>query len=334
MLSSILHDTALDVLIVGAGPTGLACAIEAKKNGLSYIVIEKGSITDAIRRFPVNMTFFSTPDLLALDGIPFTTTNVRPNRSESLQYYRGIAEYHGLHLKLHTAVTSIARNGDEFHIETSRGGSAYNARSVVVATGYYDATNRLNVEGEDLPHVSHFYDEPYRYAQTDVAVIGGRNSAVEAALELWRHGARVTMIHRKAELGKSVKYWVRPDIENRIKNGEIAVRFNTVVRRITHDALIVEDIESSKQSELPVDFVFPLIGYRPDEALLRGAGVELSPALIPACNTATFETNVPHLYVAGSVMCGCETWSIFIENGRNHAKPVVADIVRQLGVVA
>jgi thioredoxin reductase (NADPH) len=318
-----------DVLIVGAGPTGLACAIEAKKAGLSYIVVEQGSITDAIRRFPLNMTFFSTPDLLALDGLPFTTTNVRPSRAESLQYYRGVAEYHDLNLKLHTAVTAISPADDGFTIATARG-IAYQAQSVIVAIGYYDATNHLNVEGEDLPHVSHYYDEPYRYAATDVTVIGGRNSAVEAALDLWRHGARVTMVHRKEDLGKSVKYWVRPDIENRIKNGDIAVHFNSVVQRITPEAVHLENTLTGEQSSIHSDFVFPLIGYRPDEALLRGAGVELSPILIPACNPATFETNVPRLYVAGSVMCGCETWSIFIENGRNHAKPVVADIVRQL----
>lgn len=317
-----------DIIIIGAGPTGLACAIEAQKTGFSYIVIEKGGITDAIRRFPVNMTFFSTPDLLALDGIPFTTTNVRPTRSEALQYYRGVVGYYHLNLLLHTDVLSIQKQGDVFHLTTSRGN--YGARRVIVATGYFDATNRLKVEGEDLPHVSHFYDEPYRYALSDVVVVGGRNSAVEAALELWRHGARVRLVHRQPELGKSVKYWVRPDIDNRIKNGEITAYFDSVVSRITPEFVYVRHSVSGVETAIKADFVFPLIGYRPDDALLRGAGVKVADNLIPEFHPETFETNIVGLYVAGSVMCGCETWSIFIENARAHAVPIVRHIAANL----
>ncbi|MFY8000112.1 MAG: YpdA family putative bacillithiol disulfide reductase [Candidatus Kapaibacteriota bacterium] len=313
-----------DVLIIGAGPTGLACAIEAQKAGLSYYVIEKGGITDAIRRFPVNMTFFSTPELLTLDGLPFTTTNVRPTRSEALQYYRGVVGYHQLNLLLHTTVRAIQKQNDVFLVDTTRTKLA--ARRVIVATGYYDATNRLNVEGEDLPHVSHYYDEPYRYALSDVVIIGGRNSSVEAALELWRHGARVTLVHRKEELGKAVKYWVRPDMENRIKNGEIAALFNTVVTRIEPEKIHLRNTQTGVESSLRAMFVFPLIGYRPDESLLRSAGVTIAGNLIPQFHPETFETNVAGLYVAGSVMCGCETWSIFIENGRAHAKPIITHI--------
>ena len=228
-----------DIIIIGAGPTGLACAIEAQKAGLSYIVIEKGGITDAIRRFPINMTFFSTPELLSLDGLPFTTVNVRPTRSEALQYYRGVVGYHRLNLLLHTEVKAVQKQGDVFLCTTSRGN--YGARRVVVATGYFDATNLLNVEGETLPHVAHYYDEPYKYALSDVVIIGGRNSAVEAALELWRHGARVHIVHRTAELSKVVKYWVRPDIDNRIKNGEITAHFDSVVSRITTEAVHIRN---------------------------------------------------------------------------------------------
>lgn len=314
-----------DIIIIGAGPTGLACAIEAQKAGLSYIVIEKGGITDAIRRFPVNMTFFSTPELLSLDNLPFTTTNVRPSRSEALQYYRGVAGYHRLNLLLHTEVKSVQKQGSVFHVATARGN--YGSRRVIVATGYFDATNLLNVEGEDLPHVAHYYDEPYKYAFSNVIVIGGRNSAVEAALDLWRHGARVHLVHRSAELSKVVKYWVRPDIDNRIKNGEITAHFDSVVNRITSDSVYVRHSVSGAETGIKADFVFPLIGYRPDEALLRGAGVNMADSLIPEFHSETFETNVAGLYVAGSVMCGCQTWSIFIENGRAHAKPIVEHIL-------
>lgn len=319
--SDIMHD----IIIIGAGPTGLACAIEAQKAGLSYIVIEKGGITDAIRRFPVNMTFFSTPELLSLDNLPFTTTNVRPSRSEALQYYRGVAGYHRLNLLLHTEVKSVQKQGSVFHVATARGN--YGSRRVIVATGYFDATNLLNVEGEDLPHVAHYYDEPYKYAFSNVIVIGGRNSAVEAALDLWRHGARVHLVHRSAELSKVVKYWVRPDIDNRIKNGEITAHFDSVVNRITSDSVYVRHSVSGAETGIKADFVFPLIGYRPDEALLRGAGVNMADSLIPEFHSETFETNVAGLYVAGSVMCGCQTWSIFIENGRAHAKPIVEHIL-------
>lgn len=317
-----------DIVIIGAGPTGLACAIEAQKAGLSYIVVEKGGITDAIRRFPTNMTFFSTPELLSLDGLPFTTVNVRPTRSEALQYYRGVVGYHRLNLLLHTEAKAVQKQGDVFLCTTSRGN--YGARRVIVATGYFDATNLLNVEGETLPHVAHYYDEPYKYALSDVVIIGGRNSAVEAALELWRHGARVHLVHRTAELSKVVKYWVRPDIDNRIKNGEIAAHFDSIVSRITTDAVHIRNNITGAETALKADFVFPLIGYRPDEALLRGAGVNVADNLIPEFHPETFETNVSGLYVAGSVMCGCQTWSIFIENGRAHAKPIVEHIVAGL----
>lgn len=337
-----------DLIIIGAGPTGLACAIEAQKRGLAYIVLEKGSITETVRRYPANMTFFSTPELLSLDNIPFSSVNVRPNRREALQYYRGVVESRRLNLRLHTRVISVRKESSEtqsetvFGVETRQENSfeandsdtnseKLFARKIVIATGYFDYTNNLNINGESLPHVSHYYDEPYRYTMTDVVVVGGRNSAVEAALEMWRHGARVTLVHRGSELSTAVKYWVRPDIENRIKNGEIRALFNTQLTEIRTNTALARNTQTGEITTLKADFVFPLIGYRPDETLLRGVGVELSDILIPTHNPDTFETNVKGLYIAGSVACGCQTWTIFIENGRAHALPVIADVCRSLG---
>ncbi|MCX7930348.1 MAG: YpdA family putative bacillithiol disulfide reductase [Chlorobi bacterium] len=315
----------LDVAIIGAGPTGLACAIEALRSNLQILVFDKGSICDSIRRFPVGMTFFSTPEQLELGGIPFTTSNIRPTRIESLQYYRLVAQRLGIPLQLYTRVRHITRNSDSFLLDTDRG--VWTTRFVIVATGYFDHTNRLGVEGEDLPHVRHYYTEAFEYSGTRVLVVGGKNSAVEAALDLWRHGATVALVHRRPTLGESVKYWLRPDIENRIRNGEISAYFSTVVRRITPDGVELERLDTGERWYDEYDFILLQIGYRPDAEFLRRCGVEVDPhTLIPRYNPETFETNVPGLYVAGSVMCGCETWNIFIENGRSHARPILADI--------
>ncbi len=320
-----------DVIIVGGGPSGLSCAIEAKKEKLRYLVIEKGGIADAIRRFPVNMTFFSTPELLTLGGMPFTTTHVRPSRIEALQYYRNVVDHFDLDIRLHTKVEAIKKRDGLFEVHVF-GDEQLEARNVIVATGYFDFTNRLGIPGEDLPHVSHYYDEPYAYAHTDVLLVGGRNSSVEAALELWRHGARVTLVHRREGLGDSVKYWVRPDIENRIKQeGGITARFDTVLKAIEPKRCLLRDVKTGEEEWVKADFVFPLIGYRPDEELLRQSGIALDEQLIPDYEPHSFETNIPGLYVAGSVVCGCETWNIFIENGRAHAMPIIADIVRTRG---
>ena len=318
-----------DIIIIGGGPSGMNCAIAAQDAGLSCLIVEKGGITDAIRRFPVNMTFFSTPDLLELGDIPFSTTNVRPTRQEALQYYRLVAARRALPMRLHTRVDAIDRTATGFDVVLADG-ERLAAQHVVVATGYFDYTNRLGVPGEDLPHVSHYYDEPYRYAQTDVLVVGGRNSAVETALELYRHGARVTLVHRREELGNSVKYWVRPDIVNRLKDGSITAHFQTTVREIRPGEVDLQHADGSHRT-VHADFVFPLIGYRPDEALLRGAGVNLNEVLIPDYDKETFQTNVPGLYIAGSVACGCETWNIFIENGRAHADPIIRHIQHMRG---
>ena len=314
-----------DVIIIGAGPSGLACAIEAKKAGLSYLVIEKGGITDAIRRFPVNMTFFSTCELIEIGDIPFTNTNMRPNRVEALQYYRRVVDHFDLNLKCHEMVNSIQPQNDGFIIECVS--CQYQASNVIVATGYFDHTNKLDIEGEDLPHVSHYYDEAFAYAGSKVLIIGGRNSSAEAALDLYRHGAQVTMIHRRDALKETIKYWIKPDLENRIKEGSIDLKLNTIATSIRPGEVDIKDTISGDVSTIEADFVFALIGYRPDEKLLKGAGVKMDDKLIPEYDVNSFETNVSGLYIAGSVACGNETWNIFIENGREHASPIINNIL-------
>lgn len=319
----------LDVAIIGAGPTGLSCAIEAMRCDLECRVFDKGSICDSIRRFPVNMTFFSTPEQLELGGVPFTTPNIRPTRQEALQYYRTVAQRLSIPLQLYTRVDRIGKEGDAFVLETERG--KWYARVVIVATGYFDHTNLLSVEGEELPHVRHYYTEPFEYSGMRVLVVGGKNSAVETALDLWRHGASVELVHRRATLGESVKYWLKPDIENRIRNGEIRAHFSTVVRRIVPGAVLLERTTDATTWWQECDFVLLQIGYRPDADFLRRCGIEVDEhTLIPRYDPTTFETNLQGLYVAGSVMCGCETWNIFIENGRAHARPILASVLQRL----
>lgn len=322
-----MSETYADVAIIGGGPAGIACAIEAGHRGLSCTVIEKGGIADSIRRFPVNMTFFSTPELLELDDIPFTTTNFRPNRAEVLRYYAKVAAYRRVSFLLHTEALAATATNAGVRVETSAG--IVQAKALILATGYFDTPNVLGIPGENLPHVTHYYDEPYRYTGSRVAVVGGKNSAVETALELYRHGAQVTMIHRGGELGRSVKYWMKPDIENRLKNGEIAAIYNADVREIRPKEVVVQDVANGEFSTLPADFVVLHTGYRPDAGLLARCGVGFDGrTLIPAHNPHTFETTTPRIYVAGSVLCGCESYNIFIENGRKHAAPIIADIAK------
>jgi thioredoxin reductase (NADPH) len=320
--------TPYDTLIIGAGPTGLSCGIEAQRAGLRFLILEKGALVDSIRRFPTNMVFFSTAENLELGGIPFTTANPRPTRAEALQYYRRVSEYFQLPIRLYTPVLAVERQGELFCVRTSRG--EFWSRTVIVATGYFDQPNPLGVPGEDLPHVTHYYTEPYGYVHTRVAVIGGRNSAVETALDLYRHGATVFLIHRREWLGESVKYWLKPDIENRIRRGEIRAFFQTVVEEIHPDRILLRELPTERSFWLEVDFVIAHTGYRPNAPFLEAMGIELQrPSLIPVYNPETFETTVPGLYVAGSVVCGCETWNVFIENGRAHALPIITDIRRR-----
>jgi thioredoxin reductase (NADPH) len=321
-----------DVLIIGAGPAGLACGIAASRAGLSCRIIEQGSIADAIRRFPVNMTWFSTPELLEIGDVPFLISTVRPTRVDSLNYYLRVARQFGLDVRTHECVTNIARPpGGGFTVTTSAG-TQFPARHVIIATGYFGYPVRLGVPGEDLPHVFHYYDEPFRYAGTRVLVVGGRNSAVEAALDLFRHDAHVTLVHRGPALSAGVKYWIQPDLENRIKAGQITALYRTTVREITPGGVVL-DVAGAGQ-RVAADFIFVLTGFGPDSVLLNNAGVELDPETqAPRASADTFETNVPGLFVAGSVVAGRNTNSIFVENGRLHGEIIIkAILARRSGV--
>lgn len=315
-----------DLIVVGAGPAGLSCAIEARKQGLQVIVLEQGSITDAIRRFPTNLVWFSTPDLLSLGEVPFVTSTFRPTRVDTLNYYRAVVNHYALDVRCHDAVTGIRKSPDgPFGVLTLRG-VRYEARNVVIATGYFDHAGRLGVPGEKQERVHHYYDEPFRYANCDVLVVGGRNSAVEAALDLYRHGARVTMVHRGPSLSPGVKYWILPDIENRVKAAEVKAMFSSTILEFQERRAIVRTARGVE--EVPFDFAFVLIGYEPDSAFLESAGIRLDPVtLAPACSPETFETTIRGLFVAGSVVAGRETNRIFVENGRVHGRNIVAALV-------
>jgi len=316
-----------DILVIGAGPSGLATAITARNAGLSAVILEQGGIADAIRRFPVNMTWFSTPELLEIGDVPFVIPTVRPTRVDTMNYYRRVAETHNLDIRLHDGVNSIRKETDGSFDVTTRKGRRYGARAVVIATGYFDQPARLNVPGEELPHVYHYYDEPFRFAGTDVVVVGGRNSAVEAALDLYRHGGRVLVVHRGPTLSPGVKYWILPDIENRIKAGQIRAMFDTTIGEITEEHIVL--VHGNTRREHRAESVFVLIGFGPDSRLLRDAGVRLDPdTLAPASNPETLETNVSGLFVAGSVVAGKDTNRIFVENGRQHGDTIIRALLQ------
>ena len=322
----------VDVLIVGAGPAGLATAIALKREGLSALVLDKGGLVEGIFRFPRNMVFFTTPELLEIGGLPFVTPFEKPTRVEALRYYRRVADTFGLAIAFDERVLGVRREpsggGAEFVLETAApgGGSrTRRARFLVLATGYYDQPNLLGVPGEDLPHVSHYYSEPHPFYRRHVVVVGGKNSAAEAALDLYRAGALVTLVHREAALGDSIKYWVKPDIENRIAEGAIPARFNTVVRQITRESVRVSGPDGD--DELPAAGVFLLTGYHPDWALLEGAGVIIDPAgPVARYDPETMETDVPGLYLAGGVVSGRTSPPVFIENGRLHGQRIARAI--------
>src|SRR5579859_4476864 len=315
-----------DVICVGAGPTGLACAIEVKRAGLRPLVIDKGVLCNSIYHYPVNMVFFTTPELLEIGDLPFVSATEKPNRVEALKYYRKCVEHYDLDLRLGEMVTRVEGSDGDFRVHTRTQDGAmerYEARKLIVATGYYDLPNCMGVPGEDLAHVSHYYTEPHPFWRRDVVVIGGKNSAAEAALDLYRTGARVTLVHRRAELGSTIKYWVRPDIENRIRAGQIKALFNTHVVRITSEFVHVTGPDGDKT--LPAVEVFALTGYHPDFDFLRQLGVKLdSETNKPALDPQTLESNVPGLYLAGVVIGGKHTSEIFIENGRFHGKQIIA----------
>jgi thioredoxin reductase (NADPH) len=327
---------ARDVLIVGAGPSGLATAIACRHHGLDYQVLEQGTLVDAIARFPTNMVFFTTPELLEIGGVPLTTPFEKPTRAEALRYYRKVTDVFQLQVAMHEAVLAIEPegNGDDrrFVVQSrSRLGveRVREARAVVLAMGYYGLPNLLGVPGEDLPHVSHYYGEAHTYYRERVVIVGGKNSACEAALELYRNGAHVTMVHRGAALGDSVKYWVRPDIENRIKEGTIAARFSTRIVEIRPTEVVVESADG--RETIPADGVLLLTGYRADPAFLRAVGITLDPeTLVPAHDPQTFETNVPNVFIAGGQLAGVRTGTIFIENGRLHGERIAQVLAERL----
>jgi len=322
-----------DLIIVGAGPSGLACAIEAQEAGLDYRVIEKGCIVNSLQHYPVQMTFFTIPELLEIGGLPFVCGREKPTRLEGLNYYRRVADTYRLRINLYETVLSLQGPDGDFCASTrTRGGRAlqYRSRKVVLATGYYDLPNHLNVPGEDLPKVTHYYTEAHPYSNTDVAVIGGRNSAAIAALELYRSGARVTLVHRGSTLSDSIKYWIRPDVDNRIKNREITAFLETRAIKITPDCLFLAN-NSGRAWEIPNDFVLAMTGYRPDVEFFKSMGIEINPSdQKPTYNQDTFESNIPGIYLAGVVVAGSMTNEVFIENGRFHGEVIIRHIQKVL----
>ena len=326
----------LDLIIVGAGPAGLAAAIAAKRASLEFTLFEKGVLVNSLFHFPSQMVFFTTPELLEIGGLPFSTPRDKPTRDEALRYYRKVIDASGVSVELGHTVASVARDTDDGEtgfvvVAHDTHGRKQTCRSatVLIATGCYDHPNVLGIPGEALPHVSHYYTEPHEFYRKDVVVVGGKNSAAEAALDLYRTGARVTLVHRQAELGSSIKYWVRPDIENRIKEGSIAARFETRVVEIRPGEVTVE--HHGGRDSIPADGVFLLTGYLANLEFLRSCGIDVDPATnIPSHDPETFETNVSGLYLAGAVVAGANRGEVFIENGRFHGQVVVAEIARRL----
>jgi thioredoxin reductase (NADPH) len=321
-----------DVVVVGAGPTGLACGIELKRRGVNAVLIEKGCVTNSLYHYPTNMVFFTTPELLEIGDIPMTSLNEKPNRTEALKYYRRVADHYKLDIHQYEKVDNIVGTDDAFAVHTTdRYGCShtYNARKLILATGYYDVPNLLNVPGENLPKVIHYYKEAHPYYNQDVAVIGAKNSAAIAALELFWTGARVTLIHRGGQISEKVKYWIRPNIENRIKNGEIKAYFHSKVIEIRPDSLVLD----TPQGEVLLrnDFLFALTGYSPDLQFLNSVGVTLDPATQrPRTDPGTLESETPGIYLAGVIVAGMHTNEIFIENGRFHGKQIAEDIASKL----
>src|SRR5690606_17175694 len=317
-----------DVIIIGAGPIGLACGIEAKKAGLDYVIIEKGCLVNSLYNYPLNMMFFSTSERLEIGDVPFISHQPKPNRFEALEYYRRVCSSWELNVQLYERVEAVRKNEGFFEIETAKG--KYLSRAVVLALGFYDLPFLLNVPGEDLPKVKHYYDEPHPYYLQRVVVVGAANSAVDVALETYRKGADVTMVIRESAIRDTVKYWVRPDIENRIKEGSIKAYFNSEVLRITEDAVIIR----TPQGELTIenDFVLAMTGYQPPFEFMERCGIQFhdDEYHTPVYDESTMETNVPGLYLAGVVCGGLKTNKWFIENSRVHAEVIMNNLSRVL----
>jgi len=315
----------LDILIIGAGPIGLNCALEAKKNNLKYLIIEKGTIVNSLYNYPLYMRFFSTAEKLEIAEIPFISAAPKPGRQEALEYYQGIARQKNININLYEKVLKVSKSGNIFEIETSK--SKYAAKNVIISTGFYDIPNLMNIPGENLEKVKHYYNEPYPYAKQKIVVIGSSNSSVDAALETYRKGAEVTMIIRNSEISENVKYWVKPDIENRITEGSIKAHFNAELIEIKENSVVFKD-EKSKIQEIENDFVLAMTGYLPDFNFLKNSGIDLQgECLNPVYDPETMETNIENLYLAGVVCGGKDTHLWFIENSRIHAEMIIRNII-------
>lgn len=321
-----------DVVIVGAGPTGLACGIELARAGVRAVLVEKGCVVNSLYNYPTNMVFFTTPELLEIGDIPMTSLNEKPNRTEALKYYRRVADHYKLDIRQYQRVERVDGADNAFTaVARDQYGEVqeYRAKKVIFSTGYYDLPNYLNVPGEDLPKVIHYYKEPHAYYGHDVLVVGAKNSAALAALDLWWTGARVTMVHRGTEIHRHVKYWIKPNIENRIKNGEIPMYFESHILEILPHSVRLATPQG--EVEIKNDFVFAMTGYRPDFAFLAQHGITLDESTgKPLTNPDTYESERPGIYLAGVVVAGVHTNEIFIENGRFHGKAIAADIARRL----
>lgn len=324
-------DNALDILIIGGGPIGLACGIEAKKAGLSYRIVEKGCLTNSLFNYPLNMTFFSTADRLEIGGYPFASIHAKPNRAEALEYYRRVADVTGLNICLFEEVLSIKAAADRlYQVSTSKG--MYKARHVIIATGFYDIPNLLGIKGEELPKVRHYYFDPHYYYKQKVLVVGANNSAADVALETWRKGAEVTLVAREPALG-SIKYWTKPDLENRIAEGSVKAYFSSSLLEIRETEVDIQTPEG--MVTIANDFVLAMTGYQPNFSFLQNIGICLSDdgKRRPSYNPETMETNLPRVYLAGVVCGGMDTRVWFIENSRIHAEQIVRHIIEKGEVV-
>jgi thioredoxin reductase (NADPH) len=311
----------LDVIVIGAGPVGLACGIEARREELGVRIIEKGALVNSIVGYPAQMEFFSTPELIEIGGYPFPVKGYKPTREEALEYYRGVAEREQLDIRLYERVLNVRGRKDDYTLATTRG--EHQARNIVVSTGFFDVPNKLNVPGEDLPKVTHYYREPYPYVRQKIAIIGARNSAAKAALDCYRHGAEVTLVVRSAMLSDKIKYWIRPDLENRIKDGSIRVSYNTAVEEIRESSIVLRTPEGLR--EIENDWVVAMTGYQPDYRFLESLNIGFADDgfRAPIYDETTFETTRPGIFVAGTVCGGYQTSRWFIENGRFHARQIM-----------
>lgn len=316
-----------DVIIIGGGPIGLACAIECHQAGLSYVVLEKGCLVNSLYNYPTTMTFFSTSERLEIGGVPFVSISAKPTRSEALEYYRRVTQNKTLNVRLFEEVQSVEKVKNSYQTTTNK--SKYEAKYLILATGFYDIPNTLGIEGENLPKVTHYYKDPHFYAFQKILVVGSNNSAVDVALETWRKGAQVTMVIREQEIGKSVKYWVRPDIENRIAEGSIKAYFGSEISKITENGVII----STEEGEISIenDWVLAMTGYKPNLPFLEKLGIKLSEdeQRKPEYNQTTMETNLPNVFIAGVICGGMDTRSLFIENSRVHAELIVRRILEK-----